>query len=242
MFSIGSTQTINCDTGFVIHGNDTIKCMENGTWFSLPKCLKVRECTELKIPNATVTVNTTHASVTCVTGFVSNKTKDFNQIITTETFKCDEQGNWSPNMECTHYNNIKNVALHKNVTHNSTFECKDAGIATDGKWDCKKYRGDHCSQRSPIKTYNAWWEVDLCNFYSVKRVSILDKDDQFGTPGSYKVFVGNKTNPMIPCKYPMEVHGDTISCTCNSIVGRNVKVENQNNRHLTLCEVGVYED
>jgi hypothetical protein len=38
--SIGSTQTIKCDSGYVIHGNDTIKCMENGTWTSLPECLK----------------------------------------------------------------------------------------------------------------------------------------------------------------------------------------------------------
>ncbi|XP_060588355.1 uncharacterized protein LOC132743807 isoform X2 [Ruditapes philippinarum] len=254
MFSVGSTQIIKCDTGYVIHGNDTIKCMENGIWNSLPECWK--ECTELKIPFANVTWNTTHADMTCYTDFVSNKTEDYNQNITTETFTCDKQGNWSPNVECTHYNNILNIALHKNATQRSTSNNRTATRATDGIWDSNMTASKSCSHTKPLyltspKEIQTWWEVDLEKEYSIQTIFILTRDD-LDTKSrlhNFDVLVGNHSPPNTRCfnHTGVTTKGSIVKINCiPTSSGRYVRINKLNSEghdredNLALCEVGVY--
>lgn len=40
MMGVGETQAIECESGFIRRGSRTIECMENGTWDTIPECLK----------------------------------------------------------------------------------------------------------------------------------------------------------------------------------------------------------
>lgn len=69
------------------------------------------------------------------------------------------------------------IALFKPTVQSSTFSTYTASLAVDGNTDANFYGGNSCSHTELVGNVASWWEVDLLQVYSVKRVKVTTRID-----------------------------------------------------------------
>ncbi|XP_060556678.1 uncharacterized protein LOC132717261 [Ruditapes philippinarum] len=189
------------------------------------------------------------ATVTCHENYVSTKTNSKLYNITEESLICNKTGSWIPDITCTYFLNIFNMALYKPARQSSTYVGFVANLATDGLW-YPDFNDGSCMHADLLEE-SSWWEVDLLETYSIRRVVILIRKFALFAVRFHDVTitVGMKTNPKEFCAFYQghEVHDSPIHLYCERrILGRYVRITKLNDKYhqdnLAMCEVGVYED
>ena len=94
MFTYGHQVTFHCQSGFSLHGPQSLICTEHGLWSDIPPVCKPKVCPSLSSPSygtlqgRNLTFNAT-INVVCNSGFVLKGHRDVT---------CTSAGNWSSSL------------------------------------------------------------------------------------------------------------------------------------------------
>ena len=127
---------------------------------------------------------------------------------------------------------------------NGTMPCQTAQISLSAEYTSDKaVDGNVKTCSKPVFSLGDswWWKVDLHEFRTVEKLSLVF--EHFQTADNFSIYINNLTHSGVLCTHQTTVPGENkahVSCDKNGLVGRFVFIVFPQ-KNISLCELEVFE-
>ncbi|XP_053403775.1 uncharacterized protein LOC128558464 [Mercenaria mercenaria] len=169
-FSVNSSVILNCNSGFIMQGNNNIICQSNGSWTAIPECTPV-VCLLFDKPNNSMTFDFNDTTDFHYSDIVKIECNIGYNLSGNESVTCKEDGNWTTVPECLKVQ-CDSYKLENGQTGNQTFYSEILDIECDFGYELSNNNSVICSDDGTW-TGNSTCEVIDCEEFTPPECEVI---------------------------------------------------------------------